>query len=104
MPKTLNSIIRRKEAERISEENKRIAIRIASRSPVLSSKLFKKEYEMMEKYKGILRKYSLISQKRTGSTKKLETFEKIGKQIFALKENAEIVKGDEGTSKGLKSS
>ena len=71
MPKTLNSIIRKKEAFRISEENKKIAERISRRSPVLSSKFFEKEYELQSKYKIILSRYSFLRQKQSSSIRKL---------------------------------
>ena len=81
IPKTLNSINRKREACRILEENKRIANRIAKKLPMLSSKVLEKEYETQNKYREILVKYSLLNQKKSLSIKRLESSEKSYQRI-----------------------
>ncbi|OMJ93175.1 hypothetical protein SteCoe_3866 [Stentor coeruleus] len=94
-PKTLNSIIRKKEAFRVAEENKKIADRIATRSPVLSLKIFEKEYGIQNRYKEMLMKYSPLSIRKNGYFKRFDISEKIIRRIPETKESGEISAKDE---------
>ena len=72
VPKTLNSIIRKKETCRIDEENQRIVNRILSKSPVLSTKSLQKEYNFYNQCKNRISKFPLSKPKRAFSTKELK--------------------------------
>ena len=99
LPRTLNSINRKKEASRISEENKRSADRIANRSPVLNRKCFEKEFELHKKYKDLLGK-NYPNPRRACSTKRLA--EKLGNGIKTINESEEFILTEEKTLKNIK--
>ncbi|OMJ65861.1 hypothetical protein SteCoe_37512 [Stentor coeruleus] len=88
-PKTLNSIIRKKEAYRVAEENKRIAQRIVSKSPVLSLKVFEKQFEVYNKHKKMLMKYSSLHIKHSSYCKKNGQNTKMSKKIVDIKGSLE---------------
>ena len=90
LPRTLNSINRKKEIIRINEENKRIAGRIASQSPVVSAQVFQKKYLEQSKYREILKKFSLFNQKRAFSNKNLESMDKGHKIYKTVKASSEL--------------
>ena len=92
-PKTLNSINRKKEAYRINEENRKIVDRIVSKSPVLSSKLFQKEYEMQCRYRELLSKVGCIKPKRSFSSKKYDNSHSMN-NIHAIRESEEYPRPD----------
>lgn len=94
-PKTLNSIIRKKEAFRVAEENRKIADRIATRSPVLSLKAFEKQYEIHNRYKEMLMKYSPLNIRRNGYFKRFDISEKIIRRIPEIRESDEFSVKDE---------
>lgn len=94
-PKTLNSIIRKKEAYRVAEENRRIAQRIATRSPVLSLKVFEKQYEMHNKHKKMLMKYSSLHIKRSSYCKKSGLNVDTLKKFVNVKESMDKLINDE---------
>ena len=95
-PRTLNAVNRKREFLRIIEENRRIADRIASKSPVLSHKLLAKDYLNQNRYREILVKYSLFNQKRVCSIKQLESLDRLVKNGKVGKISAGSSKKSEG--------
>lgn len=97
LPRTLNGVNRKKEFQRINEENRKIADRIASKSPVLNSKLLAKDFLAHNRYREILVKYSLFNQKRNFSNKQLESLDKYSKGAKSGKISAESSKKIDAT-------